>query len=97
MWIKRKDYDKMVVRIEFLENQLCPNGVHDFKEIDSYLTGGTGNGDEQRITICKCTKCGKIKEIQLKIKAVTYVAAFIFASILFDFQFHMVSDEFSKL
>lgn len=53
----------MVVRIEFLENQLCPNGVHDFKEIDSYLTGGTGNGDEQRITICKCTKCGKIKEI----------------------------------
>jgi hypothetical protein len=63
MWIKRKDYDKMVVRIEFLENQLCPNGVHDFKEIDSYLTGGTGNGDEQRITICKCTKCGKIKEI----------------------------------
>ena len=78
MWIKRKDYDKMVVRIEFLENQLCPNGVHDFKEIDSYLTGGTGNGDEQRITICKCTKCGKIR-------AVTYVAAFIFfASILFD-------------
>lgn len=48
MWIKRKDYDKMVVRSE---------------EIDSYLTGGTGNGDEQRITICKCTKCGKIKEI----------------------------------
>lgn len=82
MWIKRKDYDKMVVMIKFLENQLCPNGVHDFKEIDSYLTGGTGNGDEQRITICKCTKCGKIKEIQLKIRAVTYVAAFCFACML---------------
>lgn len=37
MWIKRKDYDQMVTRIGFLENQLCPNGIHDFKEIDSYL------------------------------------------------------------
>lgn len=34
MWIKRKDYDKMVVRIEFLENQLCPNGVHELELLD---------------------------------------------------------------
>lgn len=41
MWIKRKEYDKMVVRIKFLGNQLCPNGVHDFNRLMSNLAKET--------------------------------------------------------
>lgn len=64
MWIKKAKYEveklKAAQRIEYLENLICPNQNHDFKQIDTEMYGGTGHGDEQIIYVYRCERCGKI-------------------------------------
>ena len=64
MFIKKVKYemDKMKLenRIEYLENLICPNGKHEYEQIDTILEGGTGIGDERMVRKFRCLKCGKV-------------------------------------
>lgn len=50
------------VRVQSLENMLCPANQHDWMKVDYYLEGGTGHGDETIIYRYQCRRCNKFLE-----------------------------------
>ena len=47
------------MRIEYLENLVCPCHQHDWIKVDYYFVGGTGHGDETTIYKYQCRRCNK--------------------------------------
>ena len=48
------------IRVQSLENMLCPANQHDWVMVDYGLEGGTGHGDETIIYHYQCRRCNKI-------------------------------------
>lgn len=48
------------IRVQSLENMLCPVNQHDWVKVDYSLEGGTGHGDETIIYHYQCRRCNKI-------------------------------------
>ena len=47
------------IRVQTLENIICPANQHDWVKIGYDLEGGTGRGDETVIYHYQCRKCNK--------------------------------------
>ena len=48
------------IRVQTLEDKLCPTSQHDWVTVDYSLEGGTGHGDETLMYHYQCRRCGKI-------------------------------------
>lgn len=59
---RRLEMDNFVlkIRVQFLENIICPTNQHDWVKVDFDLEGGTGRGDETVIYTYQCRRCNKI-------------------------------------
>ena len=62
---RRLEMDNIVlkIRVQTLENIICPTNQHDWVETGFDLEGGTGHGDETTIYHYQCSRCGKILSI----------------------------------
>ena len=56
---KSKLIQKLQLRIEELEERLCPCEEHDWKQVDSYCTSFTNGLDFDTVYKYKCKRCGK--------------------------------------
>lgn len=59
---RKLEMDNIVlrIRVQTLENKLCPTNQHDWAMVDYSLEGGTGCGDETLMYHYQCRRCDKI-------------------------------------
>ena len=55
------------VRVQTLENIICPTNQHDWVKIGFDLEGGTGRGDETTVYHYQCSRCNKLTSTYLPI------------------------------